>query len=55
MQLVEQRLLLVLVLWVLGHVGSQRGSGEALFWWGVMGWEEAEAKGGPDFPPLEIL
>lgn len=57
MQLVEQSLLLVLVLWVLGHVGSQRGPKVILFWWDVMGmswmWlgggsvSGAEAKGGP--------
>lgn len=37
MQLEEQSLLLVLVLWVLGHVGSQRGPEVTLFWWDVMG------------------
>lgn len=56
-ELVEQSLLLVLLLWVLGHVGNQRGPEVTLIWGDVMGtswmWlgggsvSMAEAKGGP--------
>lgn len=37
MQLGEQSFFLVLVLWVLGCVGSQRGPEVTLFWWDVVG------------------